>query len=269
MLLFFGIGHQSGFDVFQGGKDRFLVIKQRFLLEGVLEFDIPADAAAGKNRPGDAGAERPEFTVGASQQGDVVGGKTGIAGQKKSGEQVGGGHTDTGGGGMQLRFGPTDIRAAADQIGGQPHGNLRRGGGNGEGPGQGFFQGAGVLAQQHAQAVDGSPGGGLQDRDLGGGAVYLGVSVGHIQTADKAGLETLVGDPGGFFLGLQILPGNGQLLLEAPEAEVVVADVAHQGDQDIPAVFNRGLEVGAGGFKVAPGPAKNIQFPGSVQTYLK
>ena len=127
----------------------------------------------------------------------------------------------------------------------------------------------GILPQQDLQTVDGRPDRRLQQRYLGGSGIHLGVSIGHIQAADKTGFETLMSNFGGFLLGLQILPGNGQLLLKAPEIEIVVADITQQGYQDIPTVFNGGLEVGRGSFNIAAGAPKDIQFPGSIQSYLK
>ena len=38
----------------------------------------------------------------------------------------GGGHPNAGRGGMELGFGPADVGTAAEQVGGQPHGHLRR-----------------------------------------------------------------------------------------------------------------------------------------------
>ena len=104
---------------------------------------------------------------------------------------------------------------------------------------------------------------------LGCGGGHLGVGIGHIQAAHKAGLKALVGDVRSFLLGLQVLLGDGDLLLEAPEVEVIGAHLAHQGDEDVPAVFHRGLEVGGGGLEVAPGAPENIQLPGGIQTDLK
>ena len=81
--------------------------------------------------------------------------------------------------------------------------------------------------------------------------------------------KRLPDDRRGFLLGLQVLAGHGKLLLKAAEAEIIVAHVAHQGDQDVAAVLHGGLEIGPGGLDVAPGAAENIQFPGGIQAHLE
>jgi len=76
------------------------------------------------------------------------------AGQREPGEQVGGSHADAGRGGMNLGFGPADVRTTAQKLRRQSHRNFQGGGRNRGWPGQIFFQSRGLPPQEHPQAVN-------------------------------------------------------------------------------------------------------------------
>ena len=86
--------------------------------------------------------------------------------------------------------------------------------------------------------------------------------------AHKAGVMPLLDDFGIVLLRLQVFAGNVDLLLKSPQVDIVAPHVAHQGDQDVAAVFHRGLEIGGGGLEVAPRAPENIHFPGGIETRL-
>ena len=84
-------------------------------------------------------------------------------------------------------------------------------------------QGPRLAAEQEAEAVDGLLGGLLQLGDLGGRGRHLGLGVGDVQAADEAALEPLAGQVGAVLLGLEVPLGDGDLLLEAAQVDVVEA----------------------------------------------
>ena len=74
-------------------------------------------------------------------------------------------------------------------------------------------------AQQHAEAVNGLPGRCLQQGDLRRCGRHLSLGVGHIQAACESAFETLAGQPGAVFLGLEVLPGNRRFVAETREGQ--------------------------------------------------
>ena len=79
-----------------------------------------------------------------------------------------------------------------------------------------FVQGRRFPAQQHPQAIDGRPGRGLEKRYRGFGGGYLGLGVGHIQAAHKAGVMPLLDDVGSVLLRLKVFTGNRRFAVEIP-----------------------------------------------------
>jgi hypothetical protein len=157
------------------------------------------------------------------------------------GKEVGHGHPDAGGGGVQLGFSPADIGAPPQKVRGQAHRHHRRRGRDGGGGGQLPGQKRRFLAEEHPEGVDGVLGRGLQPGNQGLGGGHLGIGVGHIQAADKTGLKAFMGNGRGLFLGFQVLAGDENLLLETPEIEIIEAHLPHQGHQHVPAILHRGL----------------------------
>ena len=141
-------------------------------------------------------------------------------------------------------------------------------GGIGAFPDQIFLQRGGFPPQKHPQVINGRPGRGLENRYRGRGGGDLGLGVGHIQPAHKAGVMALLGDCGGTLLRLQVGTGNDELLLRTPQVEIVGAHVSHQGYQDVAAILHRGLEISPGGLDAAPRATENIHFPVGIETRL-
>ncbi len=63
--------------------------------------------------------------------------------------------------------------------------------------------------------------------------------------------------------------GNGDLLLETSEVEIIGAHLGREGHQHVAAVFHAGLDIGIRGFDVAPHAPKDVELPSSVQAGLK
>ena len=143
------------------------------------------------------------------------------------------------------------------------------GGGNGAGALQVFGQEGGLFAEEHANAVNVRLGRGLQHRDGGLGGGHLGVGVGHVQFPHKPGFIALVGDAGGFLLGRQVLFGDGDLVLQTPEGQVVRAHFPHQGDQHVPAVLHGSGHIRGGRLDVAAGAPEDVELPGGVEACLE
>ena len=81
--------------------------------------------------------------------------------------------------------------------------------------------------------------------------------------------QSALGDTGGVDLGGEVLFGDDDLVLQTPEAQVFRAHFPHQGDQHVPAVLHRGLQIGVGGLDVAAGAAEDVELPCGVQTRLE
>ncbi len=122
-------------------------------------------------------------------------------------------------------------------------------------------QGPRLAAEQDAQTVDGLLGGLLQGRDLGGGGRDLGLGVGYVQAADEAALESLAGQVGAVLLGLEVPLGDGDLLLEAAQVDVVESDLGGQRHQDIQAGVYGGFEVRGGGLDAPPRRRRRCPVP--------
>src|SRR5205814_2886082 len=114
----------------------------------------------------------------------LAAGSTERAGERKTGEEIGGGDADSSGGGVKLRLSAANVGAAQEKFRWQADGNGRRSGGDWGHHGQ-FVQKRGRLtAEENAQAVDHLLHILLEQRNprfIGGD---LGLGVGDIEAAE-------------------------------------------------------------------------------------
>jgi len=70
-------------------------------------------------------------------------------------------------------------------------------------------------------------------------------------------------------LGLQIVPGDENLLLEASQADIVHSNLGHQRYQHCTAIFHGGLKIRLSGFNAAPALPRKCHFPGGIEAGLE
>ena len=266
--LLVGVGDEGVLDIGEGAEDGALVIGKGLFLEGVLDVDLGADFFALEERPVEAGADGPEFAAAVEEGAGVEGLEAGGAGEVEFGEEVGGGGADEGGLRGEFAFGLLDVGAAAEQIGRQADGDLRRRGWDGRDGGQFAGERARRKGEEETETVDGDLNGTLQGRNGGLGGGEKRGSLRDIEVAGEALVVALAGEVEGVLLGGDVLFGDGETLLGGAGLDVAAGDLAEEGDEDVaPAEFGGG-ELGVGGFDVAAVAAEDVDFPGSIEARL-
>ena len=101
----------------------------------------------------------------------------------------------------------------------------------------------------------------LQGRDRRLGTEQQGLGLLHVELGSGAVAEANVRDLEAALLDFDVLPGNGQPLLESADDHVQVRCVGGQGDQDSVVIGDGCEQSGVGGLDAAPELAPEIDLP--------
>ncbi|MNH24407.1 hypothetical protein D3C79_843360 [compost metagenome] len=105
-----------------GTQHHLLVLQRRFLLLRLAQLEHALEAPAFKDRQAQLRANGKTAGTPVTEVRELQRLKAGAAGQANARVEVGLGHADAGRGGVQLRLGLTDVRAALGQFRRHAHG---------------------------------------------------------------------------------------------------------------------------------------------------
>lgn len=252
---------ECGFDVFECGEDGFFVVGGGGSGVSGLGVGGGAELAGVEDGPAEAGAEGPEIALVIEERGGFDGLEAGGGGEAEARVEIGDGDADAGVGGGEFAFGAANVRAAEEEIAGEPDGDPSELCGERFGGGEVGDEVGWGGAEEDAETVDGASGTGFEDGEGGGGGFGLLFGAGDIEVGGEACGEPLGGEGQGVALGFEILFCDETTGLIAAEFEVGGGGFCGEGDLDGAEVFDGGVERGVGGFRGAAETAEEVDFP--------
>jgi len=99
--------------------------------------------------------------------------------------------------------------------------------------------------------------------------VELRPGAGRVQLGSESGFEFGYCDICRFALVVGVLFGDVELMLRATQFEIIAGHLRDEGNQDILAIGLGGSNLGAGCLNGAAHAAKDIEFPGGIETEVE